>query len=49
MRIMGATIGEVIEIGVKDPYDMGTAMAPAAADTLATHFKDFRSHRPITI
>ena len=42
VRLAGATIGEVIEIGVKDPYDMGTAMAPAAADTLATHFKDFR-------
>lgn len=42
VRLLGATIGEVIDIGVKDPYDMGTAMAPAAADTLATHFKEFR-------
>jgi len=42
VRLVGATIGEVIEIGIKDPYDMGTAMAPAAADTLATHFKEFR-------
>lgn len=42
VRITGATVGEVIDIGVKDPYDMGTAMAPAAADTLARHFKDFR-------
>lgn len=41
VRITGATIGQVIDIGVKDPYNMGTAMAPAAADTLATHFKDF--------
>lgn len=41
VRLTGATIGEVIDIGMKDPYDMGTAMAPAACDTLATHFKDF--------
>lgn len=41
VRITGATVGEVIDIGAKDPYDMGTAMAPAAADTLARHFKDF--------
>ena len=41
VRLTGATIGEVIDIGIKDPYDMGTAMAPAACDTLATHFKDF--------
>lgn len=41
VRITGATLGEVIDVGVKDPYDMGTAMAPAAVDTLATHFKDF--------
>lgn len=42
VRLVGATLGEVIDIGIKDPYDMGTAMAPAAADTLATHFKEFR-------
>lgn len=41
IRLAGATIGEVFDFGVKDPYDMGTAMAPAAVDTLATHFSDF--------
>ncbi|MGI6064985.1 MAG: stage V sporulation protein AD [Bacillota bacterium] len=35
-----ATIGKVIDLGVKDSHDMGSAMAPAAADTLAVHFKD---------
>lgn len=41
IRLTGATMGEVIDLGVKDPYDMGTAMAPAAVETLATHFADF--------
>lgn len=35
-----ATIGRVIDLGIKDPSDMGTAMAPAAADTLLQHFQD---------
>lgn len=41
IRITGATVGEVIEMGIKDPYNMGTAMAPAAVDTILTHFQDF--------
>jgi len=41
IRIAGATIGEVIDMGAKDPYDMGTAMAPAAVDTISRHFHDF--------
>jgi stage V sporulation protein AD len=39
-RITHATIGRVIDMGIKDPFDMGTAMAPAAADTICTHFSD---------
>lgn len=39
--IRGATVGEVIEMGSKDPFDMGTAMAPAAVDTISRHFHDF--------
>lgn len=34
------TIGKVIDLGVKDVNDMGSAMAPAAADTMIQHFKD---------
>lgn len=34
------TIGKVLDLGIKDPYDMGSAMAPAAADTLQRHFLD---------
>ena len=35
-----ATIGKVIDLGITDPNDMGSAMAPAAADTIISHFKD---------
>ncbi|MCX7780252.1 MAG: stage V sporulation protein AD [Negativicutes bacterium] len=39
-RITAATIGKVVDIGIKDPNAMGPAMAPAAADTLYCHFAD---------
>lgn len=35
-----ATVGKVMNLGIKDPFNMGTAMAPAAADTLFTHLQD---------
>ncbi|MDR1391635.1 MAG: stage V sporulation protein AD [Clostridiales bacterium] len=34
------TTGKIIDYGVKDPNNMGAAMAPAACDTLKRHFKD---------
>ena len=33
VRVTEATLGRVIDMGVKDPNQMGPAMAPAAADT----------------
>lgn len=39
-RITHFTVGKVMDRGIKDPYDMGSAMAPAAADTLQRHFAD---------
>ncbi|RPF55720.1 stage V sporulation protein AD [Aquisalibacillus elongatus] len=41
IQIEGATIGRVIDYGMNDPLDMGSAMAPAAADTIVQHLKDF--------
>ncbi|MDD2554698.1 MAG: stage V sporulation protein AD [Desulfotomaculaceae bacterium] len=38
--ITHATIGRVIDMGQGDSQDMGAAMAPAAADTIARHFMD---------
>jgi len=39
-RITLATIGKIIDMGESDPNDMGTAMAPAAVDTIMRHFQD---------
>lgn len=41
IRVSKATIGVVIDAGVKDPQDMGRAMAPAAAITVMNHLNDF--------
>lgn len=35
------TIGKIIDLGITDANNMGSAMAPAAADTIINHFKDF--------
>ncbi|NLK52074.1 MAG: stage V sporulation protein AD [Syntrophomonadaceae bacterium] len=34
------TVGQVVDLGIKDSNDMGAAMAPAAVDTLIRHFQD---------
>ena len=38
--ITAATTGKIIDMGITDAANMGAAMAGAAADTIATHFKD---------
>ena len=40
IRITHATVGKIVDMGMTDPNDMGSAMAPAAADTMIQHFKD---------
>ncbi|MFD0962217.1 stage V sporulation protein AD [Paenibacillus chungangensis] len=35
-----ATVGKIVDLGVKDPFNMGAAMAPAAVDTIQTHLED---------
>lgn len=39
-RITHATVGRVLDLGIKDANDMGSAMAPAAVDTLVRHLQD---------
>ncbi len=39
-KIASATFGKVVDFGVTDANNMGAAMAPAAADTLKTLFKE---------
>ena len=34
------TSGKIVDMGIKDANNMGAAMAPAAFDTLITHFQD---------
>ncbi len=38
--ITNITPGKIVDMGIKDANNMGAAMAPAALDTLLTHFKD---------
>lgn len=40
IRIESATIGKVVDLKQTDAYDLGAAMAPAAADTIYRHLKD---------
>lgn len=39
-RVTYITTGVVKDYGIKDPNNMGAAMAPAAVDTISMHFKD---------
>ncbi len=41
IRLMGGTIGRVIDMGITDANNMGAAMAPAAADTICASLADF--------
>ncbi|MCL2616287.1 MAG: stage V sporulation protein AD [Defluviitaleaceae bacterium] len=39
--VRGATTGKIIDMGISDMNNMGAAMAPAAADTIANHLQEF--------
>lgn len=45
IKVEGATIGTVVDKGMKDATHMGAVMAPAAAQTLLQHLNDF--HRTV--
>lgn len=40
--VTSATIGRILDMGIKDPFNMGAAMAPAAVDTIQAHFRDLK-------
>ncbi len=42
-EITHATFGKVTDYGIKDPNNMGAAMAPAAMRTLVAHFEDMKT------
>ena len=39
-KIKMATVGKIVDLGIKDINNMGAAMAPAAAKTMISFFKD---------
>ena len=39
--VTGLTPGKIVDYGLKDSMNMGACMAPAAADTILQHLKDF--------
>lgn len=42
-EITGVTTGKIVDYGITDSMNMGAAMAPAACDTIAEHFEDFKT------
>ncbi len=40
LHVTHVTAGKIVDAGIKDPNSMGSAMAPAAYDTLRAHFRD---------
>ena len=40
IRVTQVTHGKIVDAGVKDASNMGSAMAPAAFDTIRAHFRD---------
>ena len=43
IRLCSGTVGKIVDLGIKDANNMGAAMAPAAADSIATHFRETNS------
>ena len=40
-RIAGITTGKIVDYGLKDSFNMGACMAPAAASTIEANLRDF--------
>lgn len=40
VKVRGGLVGKIVDLGVKDPANMGAAMAPAAADSIARYLRD---------
>ncbi len=41
--IPSVTIGRVVDMGITDPTDLGSAMAPAVVDTICAHLRETKS------
>ena len=42
-KITACTVGTITDLGIKDANNMGPAMAPAAFETIRTHFEDLNT------
>lgn len=42
IAVTGVTTGKIVDFGLKDSMNMGACMAPAAADLIENHLKDFQ-------
>lgn len=42
IKLESGTVGKVIDLEVKDAFDLGSAMVPAAADTIYRHLTDLK-------
>lgn len=40
VRVESGTVGNVVDLGIKDAYHMGAVMAPAAANVIYQHLRD---------
>jgi len=40
IKVESGTLGTIVDLGIKDVYHMGAAMAPAAAKTIYEHLRD---------
>ncbi len=43
IKIKHATVGKIVDLGIKDANNMGAAMAPAALSTIKAHFHDLNT------
>ena len=43
VKISGITVGKIVDYGLKDSQNMGACMAPAAANIILQHMKDFHA------
>jgi len=44
IKLVSSTIGDVVDMGIKDAYNMGAVMAPSAVKTLISHLKNTKTN-----
>lgn len=44
IKVVSSTIGDVVDMGIKDAYNMGAVMAPSAVKVLINHLKNTKTN-----